>query len=220
MMLEPLTATYLILASSWCQPPRAPELEVSVDVRPIKMVYSKSSDDLKKFQIDTVNPYGNEVSTKIGGLTRGQINVNQRVTIGGAQRGAETCFWYETVKVIVQMDPTVYIAKEYPFGTCAHKAIREHENKHVKVDYNMIVRYRAVYEKALKKTLLDNWIHGPYQVGVKQEDVQTVMMGKISDVAGYVTKKLETERGRAQQAIDSREEYDHVAGQCPETARR
>lgn len=219
MFLETLTSASLILASataadvSFCARTKAPVIQVGlVAPKPIGD-YNKSVAELETFHIDTKNPYGAQVDTHVGGLTSGTINVKQQMTLGGARRGETGCLWVDAIQVTIRLDQTVYVAKDYAPGTCLHNAVWDHEHKHVRVDREIINKYRPIFDQALRQAAVVRNVYGPFPVG-SIEQTQGQMMQAIEQVVAKITQDLEAERSTRQQAIDTRAEYDRVSNLC------
>ena len=223
MMLEALAASSILLASTtgtvvetrptWCAAAKAPVIRVGLMAPQPKSDFSKSIAQLEKFHIDTKNPYGAQVDTHVGGLTAGTIKVEQKMTIGGTRRGEESCLWVEQVNVVIRLDQKVYIAKDFKPGTCLHQAVWVHEHKHVKVDREIINKYRPLYQKAVENLTHARPVFGPIEMA-REKVGQTRMMDDLSAALGRVTNAMEKEREARQQAVDSREEYDRVSASC------
>ena len=104
---------------------------------------------------------------------------------------------------------TVYVAKEFPEGTCAHKEILEHEMRHAKTYQEHIVQI----EKELQQTLTARF------------STDTPWRGPRGQLTGKINQELE-ERwlpyiqrtikrvDEAQKQIDTEEEYERISNAC------
>ena len=222
MLLESLSAASLLLTPvsagvarpQWCRPTAAAPVNLSLRYAPIKYDYTKSSNQLAQFDIDTVNPYGDHAHTIVGGLTMAQIRVEHQMHMGGIRYGDQSCMWIANVQMVIHLEPTVYVANKYKPGTCRFKSILEHEAKHVKVDQELAQRYEAVYEKAVVDAINQFRIIGPFHDSQRQM-VQDDLAQFIRGVIDNVSKQFNEGRGKWQQAVDTRQEYDRVAALCP-----
>ncbi len=217
MFLEALASGSLILASadtaSWCKPERAPVVRVGLQAPAPVGDYGKTMVQLEKFQIDTVSPYGVHVETHVGGLTKGDVEISHTYQTAGLRRGDLTCLWLDQVKVVIRLKQTVYVAKEYAPGTCMYKSVWEHEHKHVRTDREILNKYRPIYEKEIKRYLSTFPVVGP--VTVREEGAAQQKLGEqIEYVISGLTEKMESERARRQQGVDTLEEYQRVARMC------
>lgn len=216
MFLESLAATHFILAAaqpSWCRPHGPAYINVRLEYDPILTNFTQSVEQLKTFQIDTINPYGNNVNTIVGGLTQGMIQVEQSMQTGGLRYGRQSCVWATKVDVILHLKPTVYVARNFPPGTCQHNAILVHEQKHIKVDQDLALLYKPVFEDTLQRAINAYRVVGPIPVG-QEDKVQSDMAAYLKQTIANVTYAFEKDRNVRQQAVDTRQEYDSVAAKC------
>ena len=200
-------------ASAFCQPDAAPTVHVGLIAPTPRSDFSKDMAGLEKFHIDTVNPYGAKVDSHVGGLTTGTIKVEQKMNIGGSSTAAQTCLWPKHIEVTVRLDQVVYIAKEYTQGTCMNSAVWEHEHKHVRVDREIINKYRPIFENQVRQAATAMGVTGPF-ASTLQNGMQDKMMQKIGDAVSVITKQMEDERKIRQQNVDTRAEYDRVSALC------
>jgi hypothetical protein len=220
MFLEPLAASALFLQVAtdgrpgWCRAKHPPSITVNLTIEPMETDFTQGLAQLKTMPIDTKSPYGAHVETLVGGLTSGQIEVKQRIALGGVQYGSRFCTWYDSVVVDIRLDPKVMVAREYPRGTCRFNAIWTHEQKHVKVDNDIVRRYRPMYEQAISQQMLQLGTQGPVPAGADGSMLQNKLTQDMQDAIARLTQKMDIERQSMQQAIDSREEYDAVGRQC------
>lgn len=219
MFLEALTTSSLILASgapdsiAWCAPAKSTMVRVGLTSAQPTADLSKTMKQLEGFHIDTKNPYGPHAETHVGGLTDGMIKVEQQVGIGGVNYGDQVCLWYSSVDVTVRLTQKVYVAREYKPGTCMYNAVWDHEHKHVRVDREIINKYRPVYEQAVQQYIARAGVSGPMDAGLQQK-TQANMVEGLRRVVSGVTDKMEAERSARQQAVDTRAEYDRVSALC------
>jgi hypothetical protein len=219
-MLEALAAGSILLASTggsvlpaWCSADQKPTVRVGLIATTPKSDFSKSTVQLEKFQIDTINPYGAQIDTHVGGLTSGMIRVEQKMSIGGVKYGQQVCMWPDEVNITIRLDQKVYVAKDYAPGSCLHDAVWEHEHKHVRVDREIINKWRPIFERAVKTALDRTPVVGP--LALRDEAMaQKALMKELGTAIKTITEKMENDRNRHQQAIDTREEYDRVADLC------
>ena len=199
----------------WCKPDRGPKIDVKTSTDQVNWDYSKSEKDLNRFKIDTVNPYGNNIITDVGGLMQGGIELAERMSFRNItnNRMGQVCYWFDTVTVTLHIKPTIFIASEFPQGTCKHNAIRDHELKHIQVDREIVNKYAALIGKAVKDELDRQAVYGPYKVAQAKE-VEKYMTGRLESVLKYYSAMMSDERKRRQQVVDSLNEYESVNKAC------
>lgn len=200
-------------APSFCRADQTPAVHVGLIAPTPRSDFSRDMTQLEKFHIDTVNPYGAKIDTHVGGLTAGTIKVEQKMSIAGASLAGQTCLWPGQVQVTIRLDQVVYIAKEYKPGTCMNASVWEHEHKHVRVDREIINKYRPVFETQVRAAAARMGVIGPFDTQ-NQKAYQDHMMKQIGDAVSVITKQMETERNTRQQNVDTVQEYDRVSAVC------
>lgn len=207
---------YLLAASpgGWCAPQRQPYINVRTEKWQPGVDLTKKSSELQNFKIDTVNPYGPGVASKVGGLTKANIEVKQSVSVTGARLGRSHCLWFDRIEITVALKPIIYVAREYPKGQCRFASIWNHELKHVEVDKRLLDRYRYKYDVAVKNVVSSQPVVGPFTNATDQQ-VQAQMVERIRKVTEEITAQMKSERDRLQQSVDTLAEYERVRKQCP-----
>lgn len=224
--LEYIMAGHLLTLAGYqieCTMKQAPEITVRAKGLETEIDTSKSIRDLNAFKpsIDTKSPYGEGVETHIEGMMHGQIGLR-----GGYMFATETyselgkvCMYVSNVEVIFEVDPKIYIAREYTPGSCHYNAVLEHERKHVKVDRMIVNKYTNIVVKAVNNTLKKvGYVHGPYDVS-QLPALQKQIGGIVDSVIEQFYKNMNAERKALQQQVDSLEEYRRVDSMCPDKPR-
>lgn len=207
-------------ADSWCRLPTAPKLIITPKAESTKYDFSKSKAQLNNFSVDTKNPYGTQVHTDVGGLMSGGITTNYVTRFDGIvdNKTDQTCIWFSEIKVNITIDPTIYVASDYPRGSCMHNAVMDHEKKHINVDRSLVNYYAQSIGKALGAELKRQAIYGPIP-SAQGDKMQQDMHDRIAKVMKKEMDFLNTERRKRQQAVDSLAEYQRVNAQCPDQRR-
>ena len=145
------------------------------------------------------------------GLTRGKAVV--KVTTNSPLYIDRTGRWEcasPQIKVSFGFSPTVvYVAKEFPAGSCAYREIFQHELRHVQA----YQAHAAMIEKEVSDTLNRRFATGgPWRGPVGQ--TQTRLQRELNERwIPYIQREMK--RGdEAQALIDSPEEYARVANSC------
>lgn len=201
--------------SDWCYARSVPYIDVIPSTEEIFFNFTKSEEELNNFKIDTVNPYGNDKIVDVGGLMEGGINVQHNLSLGYVTNPNinMTCLWFDKLTVNIGIKPTIYIAREYNKGTCMHNAIMEHEMKHIEVDKKIVNEYANKVGYEINEYLTRNTIFGPVPAS-ELVKAQTQMSAEITAILQEHVEEMKELRRKAQQKVDSREEYDHVSAQC------
>lgn len=211
-------AGYLHLAAGEvaCQLKKSPEIHVTASDTSLKIDNSKTRAQLDQFEIDTISPYGKSVQSHVGGLMSGEIKTTSNLSLMSETFPAinTACLMIHKINVKINIDPTIYIAREYKPSGCMYKAIMEHEKKHVQVDRMIINKYTALIVKALDTYFKGiGYKNGPMPVQSLELGQQQLVDANNKIVTGYA-EKMNAERKNLQQQVDSLEEYDRVTALC------
>ncbi len=148
---------------------------------------------------------------RVLGLTRGNARVKFEIkTFSYVDRsGRWECFSPQIVVSYGFSPMTVYVAKEFPEGSCAYNEIYQHELRHV-ATYQ---EHLASIENVLAETLNRRYATGtPWQGPVGQ--TQTALQKEMNERwMPYIKREIERVES-AQALIDTPEEYRRVAESC------
>lgn len=145
------------------------------------------------------------------GLTRGnataRFTANTPSIVDGGKRWE--CASPQIVLSYGFSPMTVYVAREFPPGSCAHKEIHEHEMRHVEA-YR---KHQADIEKTLADTLKARFATGePWRGPAGQSNAR--LQDELNERwLPYVQRELR-KVDAAQALIDTDEEYARVANAC------
>ncbi|PKO41757.1 MAG: hypothetical protein CVU33_00205 [Betaproteobacteria bacterium HGW-Betaproteobacteria-6] len=104
---------------------------------------------------------------------------------------------------------TVYVAREFPAGSCAYKEIYEHEMRHVEAYQKHI----ASIEKGLTESLNARFATGSIWRGPVGQTAARLRQELDTRWAPYVQRQIKLV-DEAQARIDTAEEYERVANAC------
>jgi hypothetical protein len=201
-----------------CVSKTAPKINITPTKSRVKYDFTKTKADLNSFNIDTISPFGPQHKTNVSGLMSGSIQVSQQIGFMNEtyEQLGQGCIYIRSIDVKLHIDPTVFIAKEHPPGTCMHNAVMAHEKKHVREDQLIVNKYANIIGRNLGAFLdTQGAALGPFnleKIPKVQENIQnslTAVLKKYNDI-------MNMERKERQQAIDSLEEYEDLGRQCPD----
>lgn len=181
----------------------------------VKYDFTKSQAQMDAMETDTVNPYDRHVKTHVGGMMKGGVSLQSSIQVAGLTypQSKVTCQWVDKMDVEIAIDPTIFIANQHKKGSCRHRAILEHEMKHVYVDRAVVKKYAPMIKSHLQKAIVKVGIVGP-----KPERRKKEFHKKITDYMEKqlkaVTDKMYAERKALQAKVDTKEEYDRVSNLC------
>ena len=202
----------------WCRPDNPPEINIKPASEDIDYDFSLSIAEINKKKIDTENPYGDGVISRAGGLMSGGIRTKHRFRIATKTKRRDNlaCAWFDTITVRMIIEPTIYVAREFDKGSCPRRAILDHEQKHIRVDRQVVNKYAKEIGHTLKDYVDKYNIYGPVRAR-RLKDLQARMADRLKRIITQVSRRMERERSQRQQAIDTRAEYKRVRKQCPES---
>lgn len=212
-------AGYLHLASAdvKCQLRQSPRIDISASDSTVRYDLTKSQKQLDQLENDTVSPYGANIQTHVGGLMSGEVSISQNIRI--MQESYPTlnlgCLYVDSIKVNLHIKPVIYIAREFPKGSCMHNAVMEHEKKHIAVDRKIVNKYTQMIVRGLDAAFKKvGYAQGPFSSGELKKK-QKAMQDFTHKIVQEYGRQMTDERKRLQQSVDSLEEYERVNRQCP-----
>lgn len=202
-----------------CKAKMIPKISVIANKSNVQYDFTKTKNEMSRFDIGTLSPYAPHHTVHIKGVMNANIRSEQwsdfvRETYEHADTG---CLYIKKIEIKVDVDSTIYVAKEHPEGSCEHKEILKHEKKHLREDQLVINKYSK-----LVKDDLDGFVQktkgsfGPYKIS-ELSKVEKNLRQQIADLVTARHDKMNVERQERQQAIDSIEEYDAIAAACPKS---
>lgn len=202
-------------ADSWCKPNKSPTIDIKTSTDNISYNFSLSEKQLNKFNVSTTNPYGKDVISDVGGLMKGGIETTQQISFGTLtnSRTNEICFWYDRIEVILHIKPTIFVASDFPKGTCMHNSILGHEHKHVIVDREIVNKYAALIGQGIQREVSRASVFGPFSSNNGQAMLNQIKVNMQNSLKSY-TSQMSAERKARQQSIDSLSEYQRVNASC------
>jgi len=220
--LDLVLASHLLLSASAgtpavsCPMQERAQINVTWNSSDVKFNFSQSQKQLERKHIDTVNPYGTQVVTDVGGLMSGSIAVKSNVQVSTMRYPALklTCLWVQRIDIAMNIDPTIFIASEHPRGSCEHNAIMGHEMKHVAVDRQIAAEYMPKIKQRLFNALQKVGVVGPKPLS-SEGQYQQKIMDYLTQEVRKTTDEMYAERKKRQQAVDNLGEYERVAHVCP-----
>jgi hypothetical protein len=221
-LAELLTTGLLVFAADpvQCTVPKAPLIEVVPKTAPTSYDFSKTIADLQTIKADTISPYGQHTEQLVYGLHKGKMSLGYNIEFGGMEYPHLNlaCLYFNKVTVSLELNPVIYVVKEFRPGTCEHKAVLEHEKKHVATDRQIANKYAREIGVAVQNAVNRAGAIGPYYL----EEIPVIRQRMAQTIAGTISAmelNLTEEQNRAQQAVDNREEYDSVSKKVHEVCR-
>ena len=221
MILEalqiPFAAAYLHMAADvvTCEVQTSPRIHVRPIAKPVKFNHRRSMQELTDGGTDTISPYPKHIATVTGGTTESYIRVNAETKFEVKSFPAHglACVYYSEITVNIELDPTIYVAKEHGRSSCEYREIMKHERKHVDTDRQIVNKYAKQMGQTLQASINNSLVRGPYPLS-RLKDIQQSMLEYVVNTLKTQQSLMEEDRFRSQQAVDSLEEYERVRLAC------
>ena len=146
------------------------------------------------------------------GLTLTELQFRMDLSINTLSRKANRhCATVAGIKAELGYDViTIYVAKRYPRGSCQYLSVLEHENEHLAIFRDTLVRYGPKIERRLVLAVsqlkpLTGW--SPNQAASK---IQKALQRKIEPLFKEMNKVMDRENDR----IDTTENYHREQVRC------
>lgn len=204
----------LLLAALASAPLRAdpcddlPKPSVKVERLPTRLTQNTT------YSVAALNNLGASVlrpGHQVLGLTRGTASASLGARSPGLVDGRRRweCVSPQIILRYGFSPMTVYVAREFPPGTCAHKEIHEHEMRHVKTYEDHL----AAIEQELLDTLSARFATGAPWRGPVGEVSARLQRELDQRWRPYIERRIKAVE-EAQALIDTDEEYARVADAC------
>lgn len=198
--------------SAWalmCAPERAPQIDISSSEEPLVIIENRSFTALSKARTNTINPYAPGTISHTFGLAHRKFAMQHRVEykMYTNPRTRKTCYIVYKIDIKMNMKPTIYIAKEYPRGSCHYDHVMAHEQEHIAVDRNFTDSYLAEVKKKLSQLIRTKQVYGPVRESMKSATTRQLQRD-IERKIKAVLDVMEKERDAEQAKIDSLESYE------------
>lgn len=146
------------------------------------------------------------------GLTVTEFRLNMRVNVRVYQINENRfCALAESLNVSVGYpDFTVYIDRKYRRGSCEYRMIRTHEDEHVDIYRDNLMRYAPLLRKELTDAVQ---ALGPlYAASADRgaEQAQAFLQAKIKPLIDNMQRTADDLNA----AIDTRQSYESIQGRC------
>jgi len=180
--------------------------------------FTQSKEALTQLSQGSYSPYEAHKQTVTLGLSNPEIAISSYTQASAKQipeKRTHGCVFLHKIDLKINLDPKVYVANDFKEGSCMHKAVLEHEMKHVRVNREVINEYVQKMGVALQKTInARNGAYGPIPVADVPK-VQENFVNSFNRIVMQYNEAMLKEAARRQQGVDTIEEYESVGADCP-----
>jgi len=110
------------------------------------------------------------------------------------------------------VDPVIYVASEYPVGSCAYNATLQHEREHEASFKDILLQYHDKIECALNSADFPN----PDKpiIGKDEKQADSEIRARLHEALDAIFKEMQNEAQRKTNELDSPENYAKVHSKC------
>ncbi|GIL39433.1 hypothetical protein [Roseiterribacter gracilis] len=199
------TATAAALAG--CPAPEAPIVDVTSEVSGVEIVRRTPREmeglyDVAATMARRVHPVG---------LTHGDTHLDSTYTfLAVPTKNGQVCLWPKRIQVRVETASIVSVSKDVGRNTCEWHAVLEHEMRHVEAD--RMTAWRATFQ--IRDKMREAAIgYGPFN-RADMADAKLKLIATLEASLKVASDQMYAARDKAQDAVDSEEEYARVASRC------
>jgi hypothetical protein len=187
--------------------PEAPIIDVTAEVTGVEIVRRSSREmedmyDLAAGHARRVHPVG---------LTHGDTHVDSTYTfLAVPARNGQVCLWPKRIQVRIQTASVVSVTRDVGRNSCEWHAVLEHEMKHVEAD--RMTAWRASFQIRDKMREAAS-AYGPFN-RAELQDAKAKLSAALEATLKVQTDLMYAARDKAQEGVDTEEEYARVASRC------
>ncbi len=159
-----------------------------------------------------------EKSDHAAGLYAAGFNISWSIDYRSVQhpQTREACVDLSRLAVTVTLvDPKIFIAREVNYGSCLYRAVLEHEQRHARVDRQILETARYSMRDTLRRRVMALERVPAGSVTLAGE----LLKSQVADFMQPLMNALSLERVRLQADIDTKEEYQRVSKLCEDDVR-
>jgi hypothetical protein len=181
-------------------------VDVKIDFPPVKFSHSRSISELGQIS-------GRGHHRRILGLMKPDFRLRTLPKSASMSKGGQYCFWINGFEIELRYEEVeVYVAREYPEGSCQYDAIYAHEMQHVEVARRNLEIYapriRAALESGSVPTAQTPIIVASAAAAAR--DIQAISNENVTPVYRAMLRDLRA----AQALVDSPASYASVFRKC------
>jgi hypothetical protein len=209
-----IAAAYVLAAFFSCDPRAAPAVHFNYVEKDPSFVTDRATEDLRSLgpTLPNVNMADFPITSGIAqGKTELQTSMDftTQKTLFGSY-----CLWPDAIEVTLTYEAQVYIARNYAPTSCRFALTREHEMRHVQTDEDVLRQFLPELKKDAEDRAAKMEAKGPFDAG-QVETMKNLVMDTYRDGLTRELDKLDAERTRRQQQIDTPQEYTRLSAACP-----
>jgi hypothetical protein len=166
---------------------------------------------LSKSEISALESESSGKMRETAGLTLVLAGNVQTYTSEPETQSGNECVVVHGVRILPMKEVTVYVAREYPVGSCNYRAVKRHEDKHVAIARRLVSEYRVRLQRVIADLSLRSR-------GFPARDDQFASTGKVASevmvaVQGVIDE-LQVAMTNANRVLD-KSDTERTLRECP-----
>lgn len=198
------------IAAVSCQPDRNAKVTLDIKVNDIEIIENRSIIDLTYVS----NSSREEQNLPALGITYGlaydKVESNPKINYSYKTDESGFCLRVNEIVLEVTYMPVIYIAREYPRGSCHYNHVMKHELQHVAMYQDVRDRYLRRMDRRLTLYLKTNQVYSS-RGNETREDVLEKMQRDLFQEISDIKQAMDEERDLKNSKIDSPESYKAIA---------
>ena len=184
------------------------EINLTTHVRPFRLDHTKTRAELKRIS----GRSGRVLGSRINGLTTSELKFGLKAAFSMFELSSGvSCIQPSSINIEVYYDShDVYVAQEFPVGSCQYSVTLEHEKEHVRINNEMLRASSRGLDRYLKEHL-----HGSFPQRVySQTQGMNDALEEMSNVISKYTKEQSASVEVQHALLDSPRSYSEYASRC------
>lgn len=189
--------------------------------------FSISHENVQQSEYESISGLQNRVQNPAAGGGGGGTLKADHLPLGAMEAHIQTSFNMGTAQLrlsdgkgcvaitkaqitLTFSNPTIYLARELPRGSCIYRQVLEHENRHVAVDRQLSSEYEYSLRNRIEAELRTIGILRGNSVEQASSQLQILVQARLQPIfAEFIA-----ERERRQALVDSEAEYERISKSC------
>lgn len=197
---------YILTADCVATP--APSLRYVVNVT-TEVPEARLHHDRDRGQIRTPSDKGDSI-----GLTTFDLKMNSQIDATSLSTGeGKQCFWVSEINVAFRYQfIDIYLASEYPEGSCEYQAMLDHENEHIRAELELLEKFareaRAALAAAALPTYARPWWNRSFPEAMEKAEAE------LAHILQPLFTRFKEARDAVADTLDTSERYKEVHRRC------
>ncbi|NQZ15006.1 MAG: hypothetical protein HRT94_09320 [Alphaproteobacteria bacterium] len=202
------------IAELTCDPTHSLDIKIDPTQTPIKYDFTKNIAQIGKIGEGAYSPYEPHEETYTMGLAVGRQSLEYTIGFSSMvyDKLDRACIHIREITVEIKFDPTIYVASEYPKGSCEFKEVLDHEKEHVHITQRTLNKHSKILGNNLKEALKGGYSFGPFKID-SVERAQQILQKKIAKITFDANDRMNKENNKLQNRFDDRDK-GRITAKC------